>query len=754
MSARKKAPAFRVIGTRPARFDAVDKVTGRAAFGADVTLPGTLHGRILRSPHAHARIRAIDTSRAAALPGVYAVVTAADLPRAEDRTDIVGEGTVNYKYQCDNTMASDKVLYHGHPVAAVAARTPQIADEALALIQVDYELLPPVMDVMDAIKPGAPLLHETMITKSLAKPGDRPSNIASHFQYILGDPATGFAQADVVVEREFRSVTVHQGYLEPQASTAVWDLTGQITIYTSTQGPFDIRSQVANLLQWPMSKIRVIPTEVGGAFGGKNLSFFDVVAALLSRKSGRPVKIVMSRAEVLQATGPTSGGVIRVKMGASKAGHITAAQAELYYEAGAYPGSPVGAGANTMFAAYDIPNGQLDGYDVIVNRPRMGAYRAPGATPANFAAETVIDELAEKIGMDPLDFRLKNCAREGTRRINGTVHASIGVSEVLQAARKHPHYTAPLVGPNRGRGVALGFWGNWGAQSSCSINVNSDGTVAFVTGSVDITGTRTSLAMQAAEALELPLERVRSNFTDTDSTGYGNTSAGSRTTMATGVAAVKAAQDVIAQMRQRAATLWSLPVETVSYANGVFTTSADSSLTLTFKDLAGQLGKTGGPVVGKGNVNVTEWGAGCGLHIADVEVDAETGKVTILRFTTIQDAGRAIHPGMVEGQMQGGATQGIGWALYEGYAYSSEGRLLNTSLLDYKTTTFLDVPMIDTEIVEVPWPGHPFGVRGVGEVPIITPPGALGNAIYRAVGARQTRLPMTPAAILESMGVI
>lgn len=754
MTARKKDPAFAVIGSRPPRVDAADKVTGRAAFGADVKLAGTLYGKILRSPHAHARIVLLDTSAAERLDGVYAVTTAKDLPRAADLTEQLGEGTVNYKYQCDATLASEKALFHGHPVVGVAARTPTIAEQALQLIMIEYEVLPPLLDVMDALQEDAPLIHEQMITKSLAKPGVKPSNVASHFQHMLGDPKAGFAQADVVIEREFRTATVHPGYIEPQATTAVWGPDGVLTIYTSTQGPFDIRSQVSTLLQLPMAKIRVVPTEVGGAFGGKNASYIDVVAAVLSRKSGRPVKIVMSRAEVLMATGPSSGAVIQVKMGATKAGKITAAQATLYYEAGAYPGSPVGAGANSMFSPYDVPNGQIDGYDIIVNKPRIGSYRAPGATPANFAAETVIDELAEKVGLDPLEFRLRNCAREGTRRINGTPHTSIGAIEVLQAAKKHPHYKAPLAGANRGRGIAFGFWGNWGAQSSVNISVNSDGTVALVTGSVDITGTRTSVAMQAAEALEISLDKIRSSFTDTDAISYGNTSAGSRTTMATGVAAVQAARDVIEQMTARAATLWALDVKTVAYAAGVFSTSADASLKFSFREVAAKLGPTGGPIMGRGTVNVTEWGAGMGLHIADVEVDPETGLVTILRYTAIQDVGRAIHPGQVEGQLQGGATQGIGWALYEAYYYNAEGRLVNTSLLDYKTPTFLDVPFIDTVIVEVPWPGHPYGVRGVGEVPIVTPPGALGNAIYRAIGARQTRLPMSSQHILESMGVI
>jgi CO/xanthine dehydrogenase Mo-binding subunit len=745
---------YNVIGTRPPRCDAADKATGRVLFGPDISLPGLLHGKILRSPHAHARIRSIDTSRASALPGVYAVVTADDLQEAEDRTTRLGEVSANFKYLCDNVFASDKVLYVGHAVAAVAASTPHIAEQALQLIEVDYEVLPAVVDVLEAAQDGAPLLHEHIRTRSLAGTSDRPSNVAVHLQHVKGDPEKGFAEADAIVEREFRTATVHQGYIEPHAATAAWSADGKLTVYSTTQGSFSVRDQLATLLRYPMSKIRVIPTEVGGAFGGKNTGYVDVPAALLARKTGRPVRAVMSRAGVLLATGPTSGTVIRVKMGATRDGQITAAQAELYYEAGAYPGSPVGSGAGTLFAPYDIPNGQVDGYDVLVNRPKMGPYRAPGSTPASFAGEAVVDELAEKIGMDPIAFRLKNCAQDGARRIVGAVHRDIAGIEVLKAAQAHEHYSAPLGGPNRGRGVAFAYWGNWGAESSSTISVNGDGTVALLLGSVDITGTRTSLAMQAAEALGLALDKVKPTVADTDAIGYTQVSAGSRTTMASGVSVVKAAEDVIAQMCERAAMLWSVPVESVSYDQGTFTTNKSPSSRMAFAELAEQLNQTGGPVTGVGNVNVPEWGGTFGAHIADVEVDPETGKVTVLRYTAVQDVGTAIHPGQVEGQMQGGVTQGIGWALYEEYAYDDEGQMLNPTLLDYKQPTALDVPSIETVIIEDPYPKHPFGVRGVGETPIVPPPGALANAVYRATGARMDELPMTPTHILERMGVI
>jgi xanthine dehydrogenase molybdenum-binding subunit len=736
---------YQVIGTRPTRAEAVDKVTGRALFGPDISLPGMLYGKILRSPHAHARILAVDTRRAQALDGVLAVVTARDLPQ--------GEGAANKRVR-DNLLASDKALYVGHAIAAVAARSPHLAEEAAALIDVLYEPLPPVLDVREAARPDAPLLHENLYTRSLAGHSSHPSNVASHSQDIKGDPQKGFAEAEVIVEREFSTTLVHQGYIEPHASVASWEPGDHLTVWTTTQGAFGIRDQLIAVLGLPHAQVRVIPTEVGGGFGGKNTMYVELAASLLSRKAGWPVKIVMTRAEVLTGSGPSSGGRMRVKMGAARNGRITAAEAELWYEAGAYPGSSVSGGAHCMFGGYDIPHGQTDCYDVVVNKPRVDSYRAPGATPAVFAAEQVIDELSEKLGLDPIEFRLRNVARQGTRTIDGDTHGSLGGIEVLEAARAHPHYSAPLGGPHRGRGVAMGYWGNWGATSSCTISVNGDGTANLVSGSVDLSGTRTTVAMQAAEVLGLPVEKFRSIVADTDGIGYSETSAGSRTTFATGIAAVEAARDVLQQMCARAALLWGVPLATVSYDGASFRSSQDEAQRLTFAELAAQLADTGGPVMGKGNVDAQGWGAAMALHIADVEVDPETGKVTILRYTAVQDVGKAVHPGLVEGQMQGGATQGIGWGLWEGYFYDAQGRLLNPGLLDYKMPTALDLPMIDAVIVEVPGPNHPYGVRGVGECPIVPPPGALANAIYRATGARVSHCPMTPAVILKAMGVL
>jgi xanthine dehydrogenase molybdenum-binding subunit len=744
-----------IIGTRPPPYGAADKVTGRAIYAADVDLPGLIHGRVLRSPHAHARLRAIDTRRALALPGVLAVITAADLPGGDAGTPDQGELTCEQQYAADSTLARHKVLYTGHAVAAVAAVSPQVAEDALSLIAVDYELLPPVMDVREAMREGAPLLHEEMVTDSMGSPGTVPSNVASHLQFIRGDPEAGFAEADLIVERSFRTVMVHQGYVEPPASTAVWSADGSLTVWACTQGPFGLREQLAGLLHCPLAKIRIIPCEVGGSFGGKNTSFVDALAALLARRAGLPVKVVMTRAEVLLATSPTPGSYIRLKMGARRDGHLCAAQAELCYEAGAFPGAMVWSGAETIFACYNIPHVRIDGYDVVVNKPKAGAYRAPCATQGNFAMEQVIDQLAEGLARDPLEFRLLNSARQGTARLDGTLLPRVGSIEVLEAARAHPHYRAPLEGRHVGRGVAYGYWRNWSGQSSCTLTLNTDGSVALRTGSIDVSGALTSVAMHVAEEMGLPLEHVRIGTGDTDSVGYADYTSGSRTTFATGLAALEAAHDVIEQLRARASFLWGIPLGAVRYAAGEFT-SEDGELRLTLRDLAGQTAFTGGPVIGRGKSDAARVaiGAAFAVHIADVAVDPETGKVTVLRYTVVQDVGRAIHPGQVEGQIRGGAVQGIGWGLYEGNQYAPDGSLLNPTLLDNKLPTALDVPAVAPVIVEVPNPHHPFGVRGAGEMPIVPPPAALANAIYRATGRRMEQLPMTPAYILERWGTI
>lgn len=747
---------YKVIGTRPIRHDGVDKVTGRAMYGADLQLPGMLHGRILRSPIPHGRIRSIDTSAAEALPGVEAVVTSADLSEPGNRIAELGEGAVKLNDLSSNTLARGKVLYKGHAVAAVAATSPHIAEEALNLIKVDYEPLPHVTDVREAMKDGASLLHEDVVTQQAVgengqQSNGKPSNIAKHIQFKKGDAAKGFEKADVIVEREFNTATVHQGYIEPHNATALWNADGHLTVWCSTQGAFTVRAQVAELMDVPVSRVKVVPMEIGGGFGGKIRVYLEPVAAALSKKTGKPVKVTMNREEVFVGTGPTPGSYIRVKMGADKEGKLVAAEAYLAYEAGAFAGSPIGPGCMCVFACYDIPNVHIDGYDVVVNKPMTSAYRAPGATNAAFASETVVDEICEKLGIDPLEFREKNGAKEGTRRADGPKYVRIGMIETATAAKESEHYKSPLEGPYRGRGVASGFWFNIGLKSSCSATVNPDGTVALLEGSTDIGGTRTSLAMQLAETLGIGAEDVRPVVGDTEMVGYNDVTGGSRVTFASGYAAIKAGEDIKQQMIERAALVWETTPDKIEYVDGRLIHKDDSSKKMTFKELAAQLHGTGGTIVGRASVDPKEPGGAFGTHVVDVEVDPETAKVTILRYTVVQDAGKAIHPSYVEGQMQGGAVQGIGWALNEEYFYNDKGEMVNASYLDYRMPTSLDLPMIDTIIVEIPNPGHPFGVRGVGEVPIVPPPAAIANAIYRATGVRMQELPMSPPRLLKQI---
>ena len=734
---------YDVVGTRPIRHDGADKVTGRALYGADFDASGLLHGKVLRSPHAHARIKSIDTSKAETLPGVRSVVTGADLPPSN--------GDTGLRRRRDNILAGDKVLYVGHAVAAVAATSPHIAEEAAALIEVDYDVLPWVLTAPEAMRDDAPLLHDDLKTRSLGEATHKVSNIADYSQYKLGDIEKGFADADLVVEGEYDSKTIHQGYVEPHPCTALWNQDGRITIWCSTQGSFAIRNATATALGVPVSQIRVVPMEIGGGFGGKTVVYMEPVAALLSKRTGRPVKFVMTRREVFEGTGPAPGSHIKVKIGAKNSGKIVAAQAHLAFEAGAFPGSAVSIAAETAFSAYNIPNVLIDAHDVVVNKPKSAPYRAPCAPNAAFAAEQLVDELGRKLGMDPIELRLANAPNEGTRRVAGPVFGPIGCVEVLEAMKDHAHYKTPLNGANTGRGVSIGYWPNFGGEASATISVRSDGKVNLSEGSPDIGGTRVSIAMQVAEALGIRAEDVIPTVVDTDSIGYTETTDGSRTTFSTGIASLEAAKDAVQQMIERAAQIWEMDVESIEFERGVFRSKADPELKMGFKELAGQLEETGGRVLGSAALhNRGSGGAFCG-NIVDLEVDPETGKVTILRYTVFQDAGKAIHPSYVEGQMQGGAVQGIGWALNEEYFFGGQGVMDNSSLLDYRMPTALDLPMIDTVIIEVPNPGHPYGVRGVGEASIVPPKAAIANAIHDAIGVRMDRLPMNPGAVLEAV---
>lgn len=742
------AAGYKVIGTRPVRHDGADKVTGRAIYTDDLKVPNMAFGTFVRSPHAHARIVSIDTSEADQMPGVLATCTSADLPDPWDKVDNLGEGCVNYAHLSGNVLARGKALYKGHAVAAVAATSTHLAQEAAKKIRVEYEPLPAVLSVVDAMQDDAPLLHDELITHSLGDEPAKPSNVSSHIQFEKGNVEEGFAAADVIVEREFHTATVHQGYIEPHASVALWNEDGRLKIWTATQGSFVVRQQVAELLKIPVSQITIIPCEIGGGFGGKISVYEQPVAAVLSRKCGRPVKITMRRDEVFEGTGPTPGSFLRVKLGATSDGQLTAGQAWIAFDAGAFPGGMIGPGCMCVFSCYDLPHAVVDGFDVVLNKPKTQAYRAPGSTHVAFATESVIDELAAKLELDPIEFRLRNAAKEGTRRVDGPVYPRVGLVECLQAIRDSDHWNTPLEGPNRGRGIACGFWFNAGLKSSVAANVNPDGTVTLVEGSTDIGGTRTSLAMQLAETLGITADDVIPQVVDTDSVGFTDVTGGSRVTFSTGMAAHQAGLDIQQQMLTRAAQIWECDVEQVEVSGGVYSCNGKS---LTFRELAAQADAEGEPIVGRATVNPQGSTNAFAAHVVDVEVDPETGKVSILRYTASQDAGTAIHPSYVEGQIQGGSVQGIGWALNEEYFYDDDGHMSNASFLDYRMPTCFDLPMIDTIIVEVPNPDHPFGVRGVGEVSIVPPPPAIASAIANAVGVRLRELPMSPPAVWKAM---
>ena len=741
-----KAKKFKSVGTRPLRPDGVDKVTGRARYGADFNMPGQLIGQILRSPHAHAKIKKIDTSKAEKLKGVKAVITAADLP------DLTGGDSDLYDI-LDNCMARNKALYDGHAVAAVAAIDAKTAKQALKLIKVDYKVLPHVTDVDKAVQPKAPLIQEKMITSGVKPKPTKPSNVANVSQYGHGDTEKGFKSAEFIVERNYKTEQTHQGYIEPHACVASVNSDGTADLWVCTQGHFVYRQNCADLLGLDVSKLRVTASEIGGGFGGKTHVWSEPVALALSRKAGRPVKLTMTRDEVFRASGPASATSIDVKIGAKKDGTITAAEATLRYSCGPYVGMWAELGAMTSFACYDLKNVKTVGHEVLVNRPKTAAYRAPSAPMAAFAVESAIDELAHKIGMDPVKFRIKNSAKEGSKSSYGPVYGPIGIGPTLEAVRKHPHMKAPL-GKNQGRGMACGFWFNFGGQTCSTLNIGADGTATISVGTIDVGGSRASLSLVAAEELGIPYKQVKAVVADTSTLGYNDMTDGSRGTFSSSIATISAARNAIAEMKERAAKMWDIPVEHVEWENGHAVAKGKkygNLPKLSVKKIAAAAGNTGGPIAGHSELVADGAGVSFATHICDIEVDPETGATKVLRYTVVQDAGKAVHPTYVEGQYQGGAAQGIGWALNEEYIYGEDGRLQNSGFLDYRIPVCSDLPMIDTKILEIPNPNHPYGVRGVGETSIVPPLAAIANAVSNAANVRMTHIPMSPPRILAAI---
>ncbi len=737
MTATENRPTYKWVGTRPIRHDGYDKVTGKARFAADLDLPGQLRAVYVRSPHAHARIMSIDTEAAEAMPGVKAVVTGADFP------DL---GVADPEYDVSvNVMARDTVYYHGHAVAAVAATSRELAAEAAAAIVVEYEELPAVFTIDEAMAEGAPLVNENNYTKFIK--ADEPSNLSTITNLERGEVDGAFAAADLVIEREFTTSAVHQGYIEPHACVVDTGADGKASVWCSSQGHFRVRSSTAAVLGWDVSRVKVTPAEIGGGFGGKTTIYIEPIAARLSEMAGRPVKIVMTRDEVFRATGPAPASKVRVRVGATNDGELTALEAWMAYNVGAF-GNVAGMVGAMSVASYKFPNLKLEAYSVLTNLPKSAAYRSPSAPHAAFAIESVVDEIAQKLDIDPIELRLKNAAVEGDLTAMGMPHPRIGFVECLEAVRESEHYGSP-VPAGAGRGIAAGFWFNIGEQSSATVHVNEDGTATVITGSPDIGGSRASMALMAAEELGLDVHSITPLVADTESVGFTDTTEGSRTTFATGMAVVHACRELIDDMRSRAATILSVDVDEVVWVDGAAVAEGNDPVPLA--SIAAQAKRTGGPLTASASLNAGGAGPSFAVHCCDLSIDEETGHTTVLRYTAAQDAGTAIHPSYVEGQLQGGSVQGIGWALNEEYVFNDDGSVDNPSFLDYRIPVASDLPMIETIIVEVPNPSHPYGVRGVGETGIVPPMATIANAISRAAGIRMTALPMSPPHVLRAL---
>ncbi|MBM4418587.1 MAG: xanthine dehydrogenase family protein molybdopterin-binding subunit [Chloroflexi bacterium] len=750
----RTAHAFKVIGQPAPRIDGPEKVTGAAKFTADYTLPGTAIAKVVRSPHAHARITRLDVSKAEAYPGVVCVLTARDI------ADLEREPTSRNH----NVLARTQVLYAGHPVAAVAASTREAAEEAVALIEVEYEVLAPILDPLESIRrETATIVHEgaeegVHIDRSeeqihaggaggLAEEDEiaELNNVSSQVHFKRGDVNAGFAQADFVVEGRWISNSVHQSYLEPHSTLAAWDAQGNLSIWCSTQAQFHIRDMIARMVKIPISKVRVVSPEIGGGFGAK-FGVMVPLTVLLARKAGVPVKHVLTRSEDLVAATPAPYTVTEVKLGANRAGKITAMKARVVMDTGAYPGAPMSIATILLAGSYEIPHFELDGYEVLTNKASVGAYRAPGAPNVAFGVEAAVEALAARVGIDPLEFRLRNVIEEGGKWPNGNTLPAIGARSVLEALRAHP-ISKQVLKQDEGRGYAIGAWPGGAGAASAYCRANPDGTFQIITGTNNLTGSTTSLAQIAAEELGVPLALVKVVTADTDSGPHSPAAGGSQILYTMGHAASLAAKACREQMLDLAARHLGVEKAQLTVDGGVV--KAPNGKVLTYRRIADLAMQGPGPIVGSGAHRPGRPFPGYAATCAIVHVDRETGQTTVRRVVTAQDAGTAINPMSVEGQMQGATVQGIGMALTEELIYNQDGRVANPTLLDYRLLTCGDLPSIETVLTSVPTEAGPYGARIVGEPPIIPPGAAVGNAIVHAIGKPVYTFPATPERVFR-----
>lgn len=758
----------RGVGLAIPRADGAEKVTGHVQYVGDLKQRGMLEAKLLRSPHAHAKIVKIDTSKATALPGVRAVITAKDIPQLKKKAPT----------RAHAVLAIDRVVFVGQPVAAVAADELAIAEEACDLIEVTYEVLPAAIDPLKSMQVGAPpvadagteadtseaLAHSGVAVAKSDAPPPKAANIAQQARLQRGDVAKGFAESDHILEKTYRVPMVHQGYLEPHAVVAEWDKSGTLTLYSSTQGSFNTRSEVADVLEIPENNIRVVPMECGGGFGGKIRALCEPITAVLARATNRPVRYVMTRREELQAGMPAPQVIIRLKSGVKKDGTLVALEAETILESGAFSGAVLTMGAVFIASVYQWPSFDVKGFEVLTHKASIAAYRAPTAPQTFFAVDSHMQQIARELGLDPVEFRLRHLMKEGDPMANGQPWQSNGAKQCLARLAEHPfwknraEWAASGNKEGRGRrgtGLAVGGWIPGLQPTGATVRLNPDGSVTVLTGQVDIAGTNIALAQIAASAYGIDIEKVKITTGDTDTAPMTGLSAGSKTIYTVGTAVLQAAEDARKQTLEIAAAEMEASVHDLEIENGkvVVRGMPDRSVTLA------SIGKKGNlymskvpPVLGVSHPAFSVQAPAFAAQLARIEVDPDTGEVTVHDFVVVQDAGRAINPIGVEGQMQGGAVQSLGIALTEGLMFDDKGRLTNPSLLDYRKLTAADLPSIETIIIEVPAPAGPFGARGVGEPPIVPAPAAIANAVEDAMGVRVTELPLTPERIvLESL---
>jgi CO/xanthine dehydrogenase Mo-binding subunit len=755
-------PAGSAIGRSVRRVDGGEKVAGLTRFAGDIQLPGMVHARLVLSPHAHARIRRIDASAAAARPGVLGVFSAADLP--------IPKVDPTARTRCP--LAVDRVLFVGHPVVAVVAESEALAEDAAALVDISYEPLPPAVDVLEATRQDAPRVRapggatgeEELAMHGAATGGARVQeavgpNVVNTQEFTRGDVARGFAEADVVVERRYTTPMVHQGYLEPRAVVAAVDPLGTLTVWTATQALFFTRSEVCEVLGLSEHQVKIVATPLGGGFGGKFV-LLETLAGALTLALRRPVSVVMTRTEEFLATTPAPPALFDLKMGVRRDGTLTALAGRVYFDAGAYAGAPVGIAMLLMGSYYRVPNVELRGYEVLTHKPGNGAYRAPGAVQGTFAVESLMDELARQNGMDSLDLRLKNASRPGDPMVSGAPWPKMGLRECLERLRAERDAWRRTARDSsderrrRGVGVAVGGWMGGIEPANAVCRMDRDGTVSVIVGTVDMSGTNTALAQITAEAFGLPVDDVRVINGDSETAPYSGASGGSKIVYTVGVAVERAARDARRQLLAIAADKLEAAVDDLEIVDRAVRVRGVPGRAVALAELAKasmQFGAKYEPVLGRGASATIVRSPAFAAHLCEVEVDADTGEARVVRHLVVQDVGRAINPAAVEGQIHGGVVQGIGWALLERMPYDEHGQLLAATLMDYALPQSDQAPMIDTVLVEVPSEHGPFGAKGVGEPPVIGAPAAVANAIADATGHRFTDLPIRAEAIVRAL---